>query len=180
MARILRKKTSQIKKINEAVGRYSEAVTYAEAGLPEEAVKTIEAVETEQAKILVLGLDGRFSQALCDYAVGLAGRLGYEIVAVNAKHFPSEFLASINPFREKLKADFEAKAIEAAEKFETVASTAGVPFRHVIKYGEGQDVIKELYSELKKLEYVLTEPDSETQGAEGASPVIPVFSLAVR
>jgi hypothetical protein len=180
MARILRKKTSQIQKLNEAVGRYSEAVTYAEAGLTEEAVQTVEAVDSEQAKILVLGLDGRFSQALCDYAVGLANRLGYEIVAVNAKYFPHDFLSSINPFREKLKADFEAKALEAAEKFESIASSANVPFRHVIKYGEGQDVIKELYNELKKLEYVLTEPDSETGAGEGASPAIPVFSLAVR
>jgi hypothetical protein len=101
-------------------------------------------------------------------------------VAVNSKHFPSDFLASINPFREKLKADFEAKAVEAAEKFEAIAMSSNVPFRHVIKYGEGQDVIKELYNELKKLEYVLTEPDTETGVGEGASPAIPVFSLAVR
>ena len=179
MARILKKKTSQIQKLNEAVGRYSEAVTYAEAGLAEEAVKTIEAADAERSKILVLGLDGKFSNALCDYAVGLANRLGYEIVAVNAKHFPHDFLSSINPFREKLKADFEAKALEAAEKFEAIADGAGVAFRHLVKYGEGQDVIKELYNELQKLEYVLTEPDTETV-AEGATPAIPVFSLAIR
>ena len=179
MARILSKKTGQIQKLNEAVGRYSEAVTYAEAGMPEEAVKAMEAADAERSKILVLGLDGKFSKALCDYAVGLANRLGYEIVAVNAKYFPHDFLSSINPFREKLKADFEAKALEAAEKFKAIAESAGVSFRHLVKYGEGQDVIKELYSEMQKLEYVLTEPDSDSV-ADGVAPAIPVFSLAIR
>ncbi len=179
MKNIFVKRKSKVSKLSEKVEQLTEATTYAEAGLPEAALKVFEREAAEKPKIIVLGKDYTFSPALKDYAVGLASRLGYEIVAVSAKHFPSDFLSAGTPFREKLREDFSTKAKKAAAEFESQAKAAGVGFQHLIKYGEGMAVIKELQREFKKLEYVLTEPDETASCADGVTPAIPVFSLAL-
>ena len=173
------KRKSNIEKFTETMDRHTEAVTFAEAGMPEEAVLALERGQDEASKILVVGRGHAFSQALVDYALGLAGRMGYEIVAVSSRHIPNDFLSVVAPFRDKLRQDFTEKAEEAGLRFGALAEEAGLRFSHVIKFGEGTEVLKDLHREFNKLEYVVTEPDEEASPPEGVAPAIPVFAMAM-
>ncbi|MBW1710385.1 MAG: hypothetical protein JRG97_04450 [Deltaproteobacteria bacterium] len=178
MKRFISKRKSKVLKLSETVDRLTEAVTYAEVGIPEEAISTLRREAQETSKILVVGRGYTFSRGLRDYAVGLAGRLGYEIVAVNSRNTSMDFLHFHASFRDRLRQDFITRAEEAAAEFETQAKAAGIAFTHIVKFGEGLDVIKELHQEFKKLEYVVTEPDEDATNPDGVAPAIPVFSLS--
>lgn len=173
------KRKSRMARLGETVERLSEAVTYAEAGSHDHALQVVEQQVEERQKIVVLGRGHAFSTVLMDYAVGLADRMSYEIVAVSAKHIPEDFLSMITSFRDKVRDDFSALAEAAGREFESRARSKNVPFRHVIKFGEGTDVIRALHREFRKLDYVLTEPDENVVSPDGAAPAIPVFSLAL-
>ena len=173
------KRKSSYAKLTETVDRHAEAVTYAEAGLAEEAVQALERGQDEPSKILVVGRGHGFSPALVDYAVGLAGRLGYEIMAVSSRHIPNDFLSVVAPFRDKMRQDFTEKAEEAGLRFGARAEESGIKFSHVVKFGEGTEILKELHREFNKLEYVVTEPDEDASLPEGVAPAIPVFALAM-
>ena len=69
--------------MREKIESYTEAITFAEAGLQEEAQEIMRAELAEIAKVLVVGHEDTFSKPLVDYAVGFAERMGYEIVALN-------------------------------------------------------------------------------------------------
>ncbi|MBW2090812.1 MAG: hypothetical protein JRI34_01645 [Deltaproteobacteria bacterium] len=172
------KRKSKVSKLSETVDRLTEAVTYAEAGVPEQAISTLKREAQEPSKILVVGRGYTFSRELKDYAIGLANRLGYEIVAVNSRDTSIDSLPFHAPFRDRLRQDFITRAKEAAAEFEAQAKAAGIGFTHVIKFGEGVDIIRELHREFKKLEYVVTEPDEEATNPDGVAPAIPVFSLS--
>ena len=173
------KKKSGAAKLGERMDQYHQAVTYAEANLPEEATKTLEAAAQEPCRILVLGRNHTFSSELKDYAVGLANRLGYEIVAVNCKYIPIDFSGAAAQFREKLREDFSELSAASAEDFKKQCDDAGVSFRHEIKFGDSSEVLRELHNCYCKLDYVVTEPDDGIERAAGAAPAIPVFSLAM-
>ncbi|MFH1135988.1 MAG: universal stress protein [Pseudomonadota bacterium] len=174
----LRKK-SGVAKLGEKMEQYQQAVTYAEANLPEEATRTLEAAAAEPCRILVLGRDHTFSRQLKDYAVGLANRLGYEIVAVNSKYIPVDFSGAATQFREKLREDFTESSSVSADDFRAQCEDAGVSFRHEIKFGDSTDVLRELHKDYRKLDYVVTEPDESIERPAGALTAIPVFSLAI-
>ncbi|MGD8995737.1 MAG: hypothetical protein PVH34_11010, partial [Syntrophobacterales bacterium] len=91
--KILKKKTVDEKEVKvesrqgqtlrERIENYTEAITFAEAGLQEQAQEIMRAEMAEATKVLVVGHEDTFSQPLVEYAVGFAERMGYEIVALN-------------------------------------------------------------------------------------------------
>ncbi len=170
------KKKSGAVKAAETFETVHQAVTYAEADVPEEAVRILDQ-HREPALLLVLGRGHGFSQMLKDYAVDLAGRLGYAIVAVNNKYIPQDFLPLVSQYRQKLREDFSRLANESAREFQRQCEEAGIRFRHLVKFGEATDVLRELHREFKTLDYVVSEPSEEVRSEPGASPAIPVFSL---
>jgi hypothetical protein len=178
MSKVKVKRKSRVSKLTEAVDRYQEAVTYAEANMPAEAVAALERPAQAPPMILVVGRDGNFSEALREYSVGLADRLGYEIVAVNTKNIPGESAPRASEFREHLRQDFTEKSLEAAESFRAQCELAGICFTHEVKFGETTDVIRDLHLAHPRLDYVLTEPDETVQRPAGVKPAIPVFALA--
>ena len=179
MKKLSLKRKSSLRKLGDKVDQVQEAVTYAEANMPEEAIRVMEQAEKAPSMILVLGRGHSFSKELKDYAVGLAGRLGYEIVAVNAKYIPNDFLPLVSNYRDRLRQDFSSLAGEAGDEFRRQCEVEGISFRHQVKFGDGTSVIKEMHREFKTLEYVVTEPDESVERAPGVMPAIPVFSLAV-
>ena len=175
---VLKKKSSAAKAVDK-FGKYHEAVTYAEANMPEEAVRILEEMDKQPSMILVLGRGHTFSKGLKDYAIGLAERLNYEILAVNTKFIPNDFLPLVSQFRDKLRDDFSALASEAAADFASQCEKAQVTFQHMVKFGDATQVIKELNREIKNLDYVVSEPDEDVECAPGVCPAIPVFCLNV-
>ena len=137
--------------------RYAEAVTFAEAGQLDTAREVIREVIQERPKILVLGQEGLFSRAVVDYAVGFAKRTGYEIVALSCISVSGA-----------VGGGGEALIRRAAE--------AEIPCRHVVKYGASDNCVRDLHDEIRRVEFVITDPESSFEN--GTEPVIPVFCLS--
>jgi len=166
-----KKKNRFLEKIGDSINRVQTAVTYAEADSHDEAMEVLSAPRPK-ASIVVLGKGWDFSPALREYAIGLAQRLDYNILAVSSRHVAMD----IGRFADQVKKEFSEKAAVSADSFQSEAQKAGISFSHQVKFGEGTDVLRALQKEVVHLEYVVCEPDECENKNE--KPAIPVFSLA--
>ena len=155
--------------------KYGEAAALAQAGLQDVAQEIIRREIRERPKILVVGNEAGFSRPLVDYAVGLAKRMKYEIVAVNCADIATEAPEKHSPYREELLKEFKARAAKAVELLASRAAEEGVPLRHVVKSGGLSSCIRELEKEVSRLSFVLTESKSTQKG--GLETSIPVFCI---
>ncbi len=155
--------------------KYGEAAALAQAGLQDVAQEIIRREIQQRPKILVVGSEDGFSRPLVDYAVGLAKRMKYEIVALNCADIATEALEKFNPYREELLEEFKARAAKAVEPLASRAAEEGVPLRHVVKSGGLSSCVRELEKEVSRLNFVLTE--SEPTRDLGLETSIPVFCI---
>ena len=178
--KILKKKTADDNEVavesrkgetlREKIESYTEAVTFAEAGLQEQAQEIMRAELAEAAKVLVVGYEDTFSKPLVDYAVGFAERMGYEIVALNISHVRTES-TTIGPFCDMLCEQFNNKCEEGIKTLCTLCEEKGIPFTHLVKFGEVDECIKEAHEEMRRVEFVITEPESCPEEGRVAIPV---------
>jgi len=155
--------------------KYGEAAALAESGLQDVAQEIILREIRERPKILVVGSEDGFSRPLVDYAVGLAKRMKYEIVALNCADIATEAPEQHSPYREELLKEFNARAAKAVEVLASRAAEEGVPLRHVVKSGALSSCIRELEKQFSRLSFVLTESESTQKG--GLETSIPVFCI---
>jgi hypothetical protein len=182
--KILKKKTAddneatvesrQGQTLRERIENYTEAITFAEAGLQEQAQEIVRAELAETPKVLVVGHEDTFSKPLVDYAVGFAERMGYQIVALNISPVRTES-TSIGPFCDMLCEEFNKKCQEGIGALCNKCEEKDIPFTHLVKFGEADDCIKEAHEEMRRVEFVITEPESCPEEGRVA---IPVFCLA--
>ena len=85
MAGIFGRMRQKLSKAGKKMDKYQEAITFAEAGESEYAMETM-AEQTEEQQImqlLVVGRESTFSKEIIDYALDMAQRMSYEILALN-------------------------------------------------------------------------------------------------
>jgi hypothetical protein len=155
--------------------RYAEAAALAQAGLRDAAQEIIRQEIQERPKILVVGNEDGFSRPLVDYAVGLAKRMKYEIVALNCAPLTTEAPEKHSSYAEELLKEFKVRATKAIELLASRAAEEGIPLRHVVKSGGLSTCVRELEKEVSRLNLVLTE-SAPTQEL-GLETSIPVFCI---
>jgi len=131
-ARLMRKAG----KVGDSVEKYQEAITFAEAG-EQEHVKTLfhaDAAQEKAGKLLVVGREGTFSREIIDYAIEMAQRLSYEILALNTAALSGETFRLFSSSHRKLSEDFRALSEKNARPFQQEAEKLGVSFAHVVKF----------------------------------------------
>ncbi|HDM75627.1 MAG TPA: universal stress protein [Deltaproteobacteria bacterium] len=168
-------KSRQAKTLREKIEGHTEAITFAEAGLQTQAQEMIREEIAEKAKVVVVGHDDTFSKEVMDYAIGFAERMGYEIVALNVGPITKPNTEALGPYCDLVRSQFEKRCEENVEAFEKACEEKGIPFRHVVKFGEVDDCIREVHDELKRVEFVIADPESCPEEGKVA---IPVFCMA--
>lgn len=130
----------------------------------------------EPRKILVVAQGEAFDPDEIDYTVNLAERLGYDIIALNVGTPPprsSRFYQVLGkPWREA----FVKRASAAAARFQAQAAKKGVRCRQMVKFGDLNKAVEELNQEVKRIEFMITEPQFNKQEVT-AQVTLPVFSL---
>jgi len=165
--------------LREAVERATDAVTFAEAGFPEHAREILAEPETLGRKILVVGHEDSFSRPVIDYALGFAERMGYEIVALNVLHLPKDS-KKVGPYCSLIAKEFQNTCEESIAEFYREAQERGIGFHHVVKVGDPDKCIKEVTDEIRRIEFVISEPEALPEVvAKGEEVVIPVYAVAV-
>jgi len=130
-----------------------------------------------QGRLLVFGRDSEFSQSLIEYALAMAERLSYEVLALNAAGFSKESLRSFPSARERVFREFHMVSEENAIAFREAAMKKGIPFSHVVKFSSLDDAIQEIRQEVGEIDFVVSEPtDGLVDPAAGRD--ILVYSLA--
>jgi hypothetical protein len=119
------------------------AATYASAGDHETARDILQsgavkaAAQAGSPLILVVGSADSFSDGLVEYALDMASRMKAAILALN-----------INTVRD------DAYAVQ----FKQAAKAKGVPFSHMVRSGQKDQIVQALSREFENLQYVMNEP----------------------
>jgi hypothetical protein len=142
--------------------QYQEAITFAEAGeaAVEDGVQEVTPVE-ESRKLVVVGRESIFSQEIIDYAIDMAERMSYEIVALNTAPLSCETFKLSNS-RDQICTDFQMLSEANVLPFREEAEKRGIPFTHVVKFSDSYEVLKELRKEIGEFEFVISEEEHDT------------------
>ena len=153
MAGIMEKLKQKVLGASGKVDQYQEAITFAEAGESEHAreVLQVQPESQETHKLLVVGQEGTFSRDMIDYALDMAKRMSYEIVALNTAPFSCDSFKLFASSRDQLCADFNELATKNADIFQKEAVREGISFSHVIKFSEIDEAIESMPPERKKV-----------------------------
>jgi hypothetical protein len=126
----------------------------------------------ENKKVVVVSTEPEFAPALVSQALGVAGRLGTEVVALSVGRAGNE---SGNQTAAKAMELFTMRAEKSAENFGLAASEAGLAFRHVIRFGRAADVVESECGRLRRVEFVLAL--KEQRGRDGFHLSMPLFEV---
>lgn len=149
------------------------AATFAEAGEHETARSMIDR-STKARKILVIGHGEHFSEMLVEYAVGMAKRLDFELVALNISDAPLSMAAGK---KEEAISLFQANSKKNVAALQEQAASNKVSFIHLVEIGHQDEVIEKLHAQHSDMRYVLTEPDPEAAQVANGKVDIPVFDM---
>ncbi len=148
----------------QAAGMAEHGLTAADLGMFSQAV--------ESKKIVVVSTEPEFSPTLVSQALGVAGRLGTEVVALSVGKPESE---GPEGHAAKARELFTMRAEQSAAKFGLLAREAGVTFRHVIRFGRAADVVESECARLRRVEFVLAV--KEQRGRDGFHVSMPLFEV---
>ena len=171
-----KKKKDQVKVAKSKTNMFQDAATaaaFAEAGEHETARSIITPIK-QTRKILVIGHEDGFSERLTEYALDMAKRLDFELVALNVTSAP---LSLSGDKREAAIAAFIEGAQRSGAALKEKAAANNIEFTHRIEIAPQEEVVENLHSEDAGLRYVLTEPDPEVVQKRQDRVAIPVFDL---
>lgn len=127
---------------------------------------------TEPKKVVVVSTEPEFAPALVRQALGVAGRLGTEVVGLSVGKPDSE---AQDPHGAMARELFVMRAEQSAAAFAEEARTAGVAFRHVIRFGKASEVVESECGRLRRVEFVLAL--KEQRGRDGFHVSMPLFEV---
>jgi len=177
----IKKKTNRM---GRKIDQYHEAITFAEAGQQEHAQKVFQTTPAEEraGKLLVVGRESTFSKEVIDYALEMAQRLSYEIVALNTAPLTCETFKLFSSSQKKLCQDFQALSEQNVQPFKKAAEKLGLPFTHVVRFNEKDAALQEICKEFKDIEFVISDseedqPADRAQQGERARQGVYVYSM---
>ena len=164
MAKIFAKLGSRVRKLTGRMDQYQEAITFAEADQPEHARELFLTEEQEQkfaAKLLVVGRESTFSREIVDYALEMAQRMSYEILALNAVSLSCETFKLFSLSSNKLCREFQEISEDNVRVFREAAEKIDIPFSHVVKFIEPDEALEEMKREFRDIEFVISEAEED-------------------
>jgi hypothetical protein len=116
--------------------------------------------ETTEGKLLVMGREGSFSSEVIDYAIDMAQRMSFEIVALNSAPLSCDAFNLLSTAQKKLCEEFQSLSEKNAQSFRLQAEAKGIAFTHVIKYDEPEAALASVQREYANIEFVISEPQA--------------------
>jgi len=140
--------------IQDRMADYSEAVALAEAGELMLASDVFSHPGTGRKRILVIGHGCSFSERLGQYALGVAERMGSDLLLLSvgmARHDKT--------WRES----FAQLASDAAKSVQEAAVRLGLKVDHEIRFGSIDQAVSSLVRTSGRIEFILSEPEEGDQ-----------------
>jgi hypothetical protein len=128
------------------------------------------AVEPKRPSILVVTRKGHMDEPVMDYALNVAERLGYRLLAAYVNTLPK--------YRDggERNRRFAAAVKESAALFQARADKRRIGFEHMEEMGKVGEAVSRLCHAAKRVEFVVIDHGIRMEDAASKSPV-PVFSV---
>lgn len=159
MAGFFGKIKQKFSKASAEMDKYQEAITFAEAGEPEHAMAAVaEQTKEEQVmQLLVVGRESSFSKEIVDYALDMAQRMSYEILALNTAPFSCNTFRLFENSRDQLCEDFKSLSAKNAALFQQAAAEKGIAFDHIVMFSQTEEALQEVTRKNKNIAFVVSE-----------------------
>jgi len=159
MAGIFGRIKQKLNRAGNTMDKYQEAITFAEAGESEYAMETMSDQREEEAalKLLVMGRESTFSKEIIDYALEMAHRMSYEILALNTAPLSCETFKLFSSSRTQVCEEFKSMSEENAGLFQRAAAEKGIPFDHIVMFNEPEAALESITKEYKDIAFVVSE-----------------------
>jgi hypothetical protein len=149
----------KLSKAGDKMDKYQEAITFAEAGVSDYAMETMaeQREEQEPTRLLVMGRESTFSKEIIDYAIDMAQRMSYEILALNTAPLSCETFKLFSSSRNQVCEEFKSMSEQSAGLFQEAAAEKGIPFDHVVMFSEPEEALESINREHKDIAFVVSE-----------------------
>ena len=153
----------KMKKNQNQISDCESSPKYAQAGNDEHNTTLVqnECVETLGQNLVVASHDSGFSESAMEYALDMAKRMDYRLIALNAIQLKNPLIDSLSSSKEQICRDFEAEALKNVEMFRAMAVEKGLNFNHVVNFNGIDQAIRELSKEYGEIEFVVSENQEE-------------------
>jgi hypothetical protein len=128
-------------------------------------------------KILVVAENYTFTEAVMDYAVNLANRLGYDLIAMSVNPAWAQSGKFYSPYNQHLRGKFSERARTAWLPVAAALAGQGIHAEHVVKFEDLSEAIKDLNHAVKRIDFVITDAGIMDEEITGEIP-LPVFSIS--
>ncbi|MGD9334847.1 MAG: hypothetical protein PVJ50_07675, partial [Desulfobacterales bacterium] len=159
MAGIFGRIKQKLSRASNKMDKYQEAITFAEAGESDYAMETMteRREEQEPTRLLVMGRESDFSKEIIDYALEMAQRMSYEILALNTAPLSCETFKLFSSSRNQVCQEFKSMSEKSAGLFQEAAAEKGIPFNHVVMFSEPEEALESITREHKDIAFVVSE-----------------------
>ena len=111
-----------------------------------------------EGKLVVMGRESDFSQEVISYAVDMAKRMSFEILALNSAPLNCDAFSLFSTSKNKLCNEFKEISENNAMAFRHAAEENGIPFTQIIKFDEPDKALSDVQREFGHIEFVISEP----------------------
>lgn len=158
MAGIFERIKQKFSKASAEMDKYQEAITFAEAGEAEHAMAAIaEQTEEQIMQLLVVGRESTFSQEIVDYALDMAQRMSYEILALNTAPLSCDTFKMFSNSRDQICEEFKSLSEKNAALFQQAAAENGIAFDHIVMFNETEEALQQITKDNKNIAFVVSE-----------------------
>jgi hypothetical protein len=149
----------KLSRASKKMDKYQEAITFAQAGESEYAMETMVEQREDQfpTKLLVMGRESTFSKEIIDYALEMAQRMSYEILALNTAPLSCETFKLFSSSHNQVCQEFKNMSEKNAGLFQEAASEKGIPFDHVVMFSEPEEALESINREYEDIAFVVSE-----------------------
>ena len=165
------------KKFRKFFEKNQTAITFAEANELDYAIEEAERIEKQnKTTLLVVGRKAGFSKEIIEYALDMANRMSYDILALNTAPLSCETFKMLS-HRNKACDEFKQIAEENASLFEQAAAEKGIAFSHVVMFDAPEEAIMTLCGASSSIAFVVSETieDRDVSRIEGDRPTNKLF-----
>jgi len=135
------------------------AITFAEAGTSHPEATSMETTckNHKAAKLLVMGQESAFSKEIVDYALEMAQRMSYDILALSTAPLSCETFKLFSSSHSKVCEDFRHLSEENTRPFKQAAAALRIPFKHVVMFNEPEAALDSITRKDKNISFVISE-----------------------
>ena len=150
---------TKLLRFNKKVDDYQEAITFSSAGVHDHTMgeEALTCAEYKAQNLLVASYDNRFSEEMVTYALEMAKRMDYGILAVNAANLTHDMTEFFSTTHDKLYKEFKETSTRNVEAFRTKAVEQGLKFAHTVRFSNIDHAIDGITKECGEIEFIISE-----------------------